>query len=302
MASCYVTVPSWGIEGPAHRERVAARARALCLLLGWDLVPSPLLDAWTPGWGTGLPVGEREADLQRALAHDAVYAACGGAGAIHLVPALLAAQPARPPLLIGYSDNTVLHACWLRRGWRGGVYTQLMDDPAFGRCGLSLPLLLRGEALELHHRRERSVRVLRPGGARGPLAAGCLSVLAGLAGTDAMPCLDGWILAVEDVDERPYRLDGYLAQLHLSGALDGLIGLVGGAFAHDRHRHDWGPTADEVLQSWAERLGVPCLSRLPFGHIEDHYALPQGRETELECAADGSWRLGFAQGGEASFG
>mgnify|MGYP002143168305 CR=1 FL=1 len=38
-----------------------------------------------------------------------------------------------------------------------------------------------GEALELHHRRERAVRVLRPGGARGPLAAGCLSVLAGLA-------------------------------------------------------------------------------------------------------------------------
>jgi len=208
-------------------------------------------------------------------------------------------SPARPgrqrragrARLIGFSDTTVLHACWRARGWAPTLYGTFGERTADSRQAASLGALLRGEPLLCSEASEPAVRVLRPGQAHGPLFAACLVVLANLVGTPAFPSLAGHILAIEDVNERPYSIDFALNQLYLSGSLDGIVGLIGGAFHHQIEADYGGPTVDEVLASWAARLSVPTLARLPFGHLDDQLVLPCGAPATLSASEDGRWQL-----------
>jgi muramoyltetrapeptide carboxypeptidase len=102
-----------------------------------------------------------------------------------------------------------------------------------------------------------------------------------------MPPLDGAILALEDIDEQPYQLDRSLEQLAQGGCLDGISGLVLGTFPISDPLGR-GPALEEVLGSWAQRLGVPCLAGLPFGHVADPLALPVGGSAELNIGGT-SW-------------
>ncbi len=288
----YACCPSYALRGPSEKAGNLAAARGLARRMGWRVVASPLLDRY-PGAGAWIESGAREADIGRALRHDVVWACRGGYGAVHLTGAVLAAQPRKRPLLIGYSDATVLHTLWWTRRWGEGYYGALPADLARTRAGTSLLALLRGGALARAPCTDASVRVLRAGEAEGPCFAACVSVLAGLCGTPAQPDLAGAVLAVEDIEESPYRVDFALAQLQASGALRGVRALVGGAFPHKQPDDYQGPTVDEILAGWGERLGVPVLARLPFGHMHDGLFLPVGRAVRLRAGADGSWELAF---------
>jgi muramoyltetrapeptide carboxypeptidase len=296
MATCYVTCPAYSIENPAKRARVLDGIQPVAAALGWEVVLSPQLERFVAhgGW---LPAAERIADIRRALEHDVVWACVGGYGSAHLVEALMAAEPARPPRLIGYSDITVLHACWRVRGWGEGIYTAV--PAGRGRTRDSIVACARGEAMRIAPASEAGVRVLRTGRASGRLHPACVSVLAGLVGTVAMPDLDGAILAVEDIGEQPFQIDFALWQLQRAGHLAGVRGLVGGAFQMKERVEPYGPSFDEVLAEWAQNLGVPAVTRVPFGHIDDGIALPVGRMAELRAEPGGDWGLTVLPRGEA---
>jgi muramoyltetrapeptide carboxypeptidase len=287
MATCYVCCPAYALEGPLKKARALESIEPIARELGMEVVPSPLMDR-NLGAGSWLPYEDRRKDIARALEHDLVWAVIGGYGSMHLVGDLMRAKPRRRPKLIGYSDITVLHACWRVRGWGESCYIAVPPREG-GRGTDTLLTLLRGEGYRRSGTVDAGVRVLRAGKARGRCLGACVSVLAGLSGTPAMPDLRGWILAIEDVDERPFQLDFALMQLQLAGALDGVVALVGGSFTH-KDRSDYeGPSIDEVLAEWAHRLRVPAISRLPFGHIDDGLAIPCGRRVELACDARGGW-------------
>jgi len=288
MATCYVTCPAYSIENPAKRARVLDSIQPVAAAMGWDLVVSPQLERFVAhgGW---LPAAERCADLRRALDHDVVWGCVGGYGSAHLVETLMAAEPTRPPRLIGYSDITILHACWRVRGWGEGLYTAV--PAGRGRTRDTLISLARGEGLRLSPATEAAVRVLRPGKAAGRIYPACVSVLAGLVGTPAMPDLGGTILAVEDIGEQPYQIDFALWQLQKAGHLQGVTGLVGGAFQLKERMEPYGPSFDEVLSEWAQHLAVPTITRLPFGHIDDGITLPVGRPADMRAEPGGDWNL-----------
>lgn len=291
----YVTCPSYAINNPRDRAGRLKPAQLWADAFGWEVVPSPLL-AHYHAPNSWLPVEDRAEDLRVALNHEIVWAARGGYAAIELVPALLAATPAKPPLLLGYSDITVLHACWAKRAWGPTLYGTFADQTADSRQAASLSAYLRGEQYRCDRATEPAVWVLRPGAVRAPIFAACLVVLANLCGTPAMPTLAGQILAIEDTDERPYAIDFALHQLHLAGALDRIVGLLGGSFYHTPQADYGGPSVDDILRIWAERLAVPALSRLPFGHMDDPMVVPIGVPAELDAAADGRWSLVWRAG------
>jgi muramoyltetrapeptide carboxypeptidase len=108
--------------------------------------------------------------------------------------------------------------------------------------------------------------------------------------------LRGNILAIEDIDERPYAIDFALHQMHLAGKLEGIAGLLCGSFHHQVAADYGGPTVDEILAGWAARLGVPAICRLPFGHLDDPLVLPSGLPVEVEAHADGRWQLHWPGG------
>ncbi len=89
-----------------------------------------------------------------------------------------------------------------------------------------LELLSGGRGLELA---PEGLTVLRAGEARGPLFGGTITQLVSSLGTPfAFDPPEGCILFLEEVSERPYRIDRMMTQLALSGLLAKARALVFG--------------------------------------------------------------------------
>jgi muramoyltetrapeptide carboxypeptidase len=286
---CYVTAPSWPARSPIEAGEFASLLQPIAEILGWEVRISPLVERAWAGHGAWSDPAARLADLRQAVRHDVVWALRGGFGCIQLLPGALKLK-AQHPAFCGYSDNSVMHALWWRNGWEEAFYTGKPPRNPRSRHLSSLLSLLRGEDLLCEPDEHPVVRPLRDGTAEGRLYVACLSVLARLCGTPLQPDLRGAILCVEDVDEKPYSVEFALQQLHLAGALRGIRGLVGGFFTYSEKSEYSGPHIDHVLAAWGERLGVPVIDRLPFGHLDDHLVLPTGRMAEL-AVRRGRWSL-----------
>jgi len=208
-----------------------------------------------------------------------VWAARGGYGATRLLPSLpLAALARADKALVGFSDVTALHLALAAHGGRsvhGPVVTTLPELPtaAVDRVLGLLAAPARPPA--------PLVGVpLVPGIAEGPLYGGCLALVVHLLGTPYLPSLRGAILFLEDVDERPYRLDRMWTHLRQAGALEGLAGVALGEFCGcDDPAGAF--TGAGLLGELAAELGVPVATGLPFGHGRDNRALPHGARARL---------------------
>jgi muramoyltetrapeptide carboxypeptidase len=223
----------------------------------------------------------------------AIFCARGGYGAMRILPAV---DPARfaeaPKTLVGFSDVTALHAALNRGGLvtvHGPVVTQLgrapddalrhleallfEDPPRPGAWGPPAP----GAGL-------LASRTVRPGRVTGPLLGGTLTILAHLAGTPWAPHLDGAILLLEDVGEKPYRIDRCLTQLRLAGALSRLAGVALGRFTDC---DDGGLLAVDVVREAVLALGVPAVEGLPVGHEDANFAVPLGAPATLVAPGPG---------------
>lgn len=289
IPTVYVTCPSWALEGPEDRAKITARAARGAAVLGARPVFSPLLECFSEpeSWLDG---DSRLDDVLSAFSHDVIWTARGGHGAIHLVPGIMAHPGDHAPLLIGYSDGTALQACWRARGWGETWYGSLLSVAQSGRGYDALAKLSRGEGMLRHRRTDPMVRANVPGQATGTLVVGCLSVFSWLTGTAAARPFTDCILAIEDLEITPFTADYCLHQLHQSGMLEGVRGLIGGGFT-DMLRVRTGVLVRDLIEEWAERLGVPAITDLPFGHIDDALVLPNGREVALSVAGDGNWSL-----------
>lgn len=293
----YLWCPAYPLASPAQVAATRARAMALVERTGHQLSDSPLLGELAPA-GAWLDATVRREDLRRALGHDLLLAARGGYGCIHLLPALAGVQ--RLPPLVGYSDLTVLHAAWRCEGTRrsgqpdwcadqgpglpaAGVYGFMPAVAAGPRALASTAAWLTGGSYPCDSRTCPEARVLHEGEAEGPLVPACLRVLASLVGTPVMPTLGGCLLALEDIDERPYQIDRDLEHLALTGALAGIRGLLFGRFPVVLPPGYGGPSVDDLLARWGARLGVPAVAGIPFGHEEDPLSLPCSRRMRLEA-------------------
>ena len=221
--------------------------------------------------------------LRDPEAHTA-WCARGGYGTTRLLTSLSQALQANPrkqdgpramhpkrPFIAGFSDVTAL-LCWAwthrgAPGVHGPVLTQLASVPLEDqqRAWDAIagepppPLEVAGDA--------SCVSV--GGSVEGRLIIGNLEVLRSLIGTPSMPSLDGCILALEEVGERPYRIDRALTHLHGSGALRGVRGVALGQFIgclEPEGTLSAGASALEVAHERLERLEVPVVSGFPFGH------------------------------------
>ena len=118
------------------------------------------------------------------------------------------------------------------------------------------------------------------GEAEGPLIGGNLTVLAHMAGTLALDFADGAVLFLEDVGERPYRLDRCLTQLKRAGMLKRVCGFVLGEFADCNPGPD-GVTVEEVMARNLAPLGVPIVTRYPAAHGRRNYPFLHGGNVAL---------------------
>jgi len=226
--------------------------------------------------------GRRQDELAAWLSSGlASVCARGGFGAMHLLPTL-PPRVLNPALLVGFSDITALHLGLQSRGvmsLHGPVVTQLGRQPphAVERLFRLMATPEPAPALE-------GTETFVPCVAEGRLVGGNLSLVASLVGTPYLPDLRGAVLLLEDVGERPYRLDRMWTQLKLAGALDAVAGIALGEFTGCEEKDAAGSSAD-VLRELAQALGKPCVAGFPVGHGEVNLAVPLGVRVRLDGPA-----------------
>jgi muramoyltetrapeptide carboxypeptidase len=217
----------------------------------------------------------------------ALLAVRGGYGSVQLLPELAAWQPQqRPKLFIGYSDNTSLLS-WLncQCGMTALFGPMIEGRLARGTPGYDEQSFLRfvqgnGAGFEL---RPSGVSVIKDGEASGPLYGGTLTQLTASMGTPyAFDPPQGYILFLEDVSERPYRLDRMLTQLRLGGLLARARALVFGEMrACDEASGS--PTARDVAANFAGDVPGPVIFGFPAGHTSGPcWTLPLGVRVRVE--------------------
>jgi muramoyltetrapeptide carboxypeptidase len=240
---------------------------------------------------------ERLASLQAALSSDVdvVWLARGGYGLGRIVSRLQV--PERMPRVVGFSDATALFCGLLRAGQlarcvHGPLVTTLAAEPEvmvdrvvdIVRGGLPPPLVglvsLAGpSALDVS----------------GPLFAGNVCVMASLCGTSSQPrfggAMSGAIVVLEEIGERPYRLDRMLTQLVDAGVFDGVAAIVVGHMTQCSEptatttaagtSRAPAPSPLEVIVDVLGPLQIPIVAGAPVGHEHPNAALPLGIKVRL---------------------
>jgi muramoyltetrapeptide carboxypeptidase len=223
----------------------------------------------------------------------ALFCARGGYGALRLLPRLEPPRLLHPPRwVVGFSDATVIHAALNRAGLAtvlGPLVSTLAAAPPQAREHLRK--LLFGGAEDRPFTEApapgagcAAAATVRPGRACGVLLGGSLTMLAHLCGTPWQPSMSGAVLFLEDVGEKPYRLDRYLTQLRLSGALDGVRGVCLGQFTDC---DDAGQSGAGTVRELVRALGVPAIEGVATGHEPMNLALPLGEVVTLAAPAPG---------------
>jgi muramoyltetrapeptide carboxypeptidase len=240
---------------------------------------------------TSGPAELRAASFVRAWSDPnvaAVIAVRGGYGSVQLLPELDGWDPGHnPKLFIGYSDNTSLMTWLTCRHQVPVIHGPMLEGRlAKGSDGYderSFTALVTGggEGLELA---PESLTMLVEGETAGPLYGGTMTQLCASLGTPyAFDPPEGCVLFLEDVNERPYRIDRMLMQLRLAGILGRASALV---FGEMRGCEEPGSSwkLKDLLPELLEDFAGPMAAGFPSGHTTGPcWSLPFGVRVRLRA-------------------
>jgi len=187
-----------------------------------------------------------------------------------------------PKWIVGFSDITALHV----ESVRAGVMSMHAPMVALLGRGCHADHCRWLEALETpaQPRRWAGLEVMHRGTARGTLFGGNLTVLHACAVTGRLRVPEDAILLLEDVTERPYRIDRMLTTLLVGGHLKNVRGVALGQFTECHPGAD-GVRVDRVLRDVLSELRVPVIAGLPVGHGLRNEPIVIGARATLEADA-----------------
>jgi muramoyltetrapeptide carboxypeptidase len=272
-------------SGPIPRERFDEGMAVLGSRYRFQYDPNRLYEV-----EQGFLAGSDEArlhELNTAIADPkcrAIFMARGGYGIARLLPFIdRDALQRNPKPLLGFSDGTGLLATWAQAGVasiHGPVVTQMGRLPAEDRDAVIRLLEDPAPGVLLS-----GLDDLIPGRVAGPLLGGNLEVFSRLLGTPFLPDLDGAVLFLEEIGERPYRIDRLLTHLDMAGVFSRVGAVVLGAFTNCDEPEggiEGSPTGLEVALERLHRLAIPVVCSEHFGHGNRNVPLPYGVMVELD--------------------
>jgi muramoyltetrapeptide carboxypeptidase len=249
-------------------------------LSGWQVeMPPDVLDC---RYGFAGPPAARAAALTQMWQRpdvDAIVCSRGGYGSNYLLPLLdFDALRAAPKAFVGYSDNTSLLLALDGAGIVTFHGPMVASDFSRGCVDeYSFLAALRGQPLEFDFPPASAVQSLVAGEARGPITGGCLSVVVTSIGTPWEIESAGKILFLEDVNEKPFRVDRMLMHLLLAGKFRGVRAVVFGAMLGCAPASLEEETLPQVIRRILGDLGIPIVLGFPSGHVErGNITLPFG--------------------------
>lgn len=239
-----------------------------------------------------------EDDLRLAALHEAavrndvdvIVAARGGYGLSRLLERIdydLLAGSGK--IFVGHSDFTALSLALLAKK-SYGTFAGPNAVFDFGAAEIDAYTIenffatLRSPQSEIHI----DASDCSPVDVSGTLWGGNLSLVASLVGTPYLPVVPGGILFLEDVAEHPYRVERMIYQLFHAGILQQQSALLLGDFSEYRLvPNDAGYDMESVVTHFRERLDIPVLTGLPFGHRRRKVTLPVGARCDLSATLTG---------------
>ncbi len=192
-----------------------------------------------------------------------------------------------PKIFVGFSDITSLQTAFLAQsgiisiaGPMAAVDFHSTSDPYteenFWRM-ITEPKPFGIVPLPSGHK----VNILKKGTGEGVLFGGNFANFVSLLGTPYFPKPDNKILLIEDVDEKPHRIDRMLNQLKLAGVFEKIYGVIAGQFTDCESTSKNAFTVEEVLEQYLGKLKVPVITNFPHGHTKHIASLPIGGKVRV---------------------
>ncbi len=211
----------------------------------------------------------------------AILTACGGYGAARILP-YLDTHKFSPKILLGYSDFTAINNYFLQRfNWvtfQGPCLAK--DFDTLSQRGIDSLVAALTQTNPLGKISSPEMISVCPGVAEGILVGGCLSLVSRMLGTPYQLNTDGKILFLEDVGEKPYRIDRMLTHLRQAGLFKQLKGLVFGPLKDTHHEVDY---LKDMTREWVGDLNIPVLFNFPSGHLSDSLTIPFGVNVKIDA-------------------
>ena len=215
----------------------------------------------------------------------AIFCTRGGFGSIQVLPHL---DPEvirlHPKIFVGYSDvsillNWLLQVCGIV-AFHGPMVAMEMARGLKGRSADFFWGTLLGEKRQW---KLKLAETIRPGAVEAEMVGGCLSAVVTTLATPYEIQTSGKMLFLEDIGEKPYRIERMLTHLKMAGKLDGIAGLVFGSFTDCEGE---GPRGiKEILWELFDDAPYPVLTGLAAGHGEENLLLPFGVRMVLDGKA-----------------
>jgi muramoyltetrapeptide carboxypeptidase len=214
----------------------------------------------------------------------AIFCSRAGYGSGRVLPLLEFSTLAQTPkIFLGFSDVTLLLNAFVQQAelvcFHGPVVAGQFAHSFSTRSRTHLLDLLTTGRGEEHL---AFPLTLREGMAEGRLLGGCLSVLVATLGTPFALDTRGAILFLEDVGEKPYRIDRMLTQLKQAGKLDGLAGVIFGEMSSCLGETNDPALLLSVIADLFADYSYPVGFGLPAGHNGENFALPLGINVRLD--------------------
>ncbi len=225
----------------------------------------------------------------------AIFFIRGGYGSIRLLPEIdYDLIRANPKILVGYSDATALfHALSKFSGLTSLFYGPMpgvdiwngfdrFAEVCFWRALTSTKPIGElptdeSEALILGKKKFESVTAKYIGGN--------LTVFSSICGTPYMIAAAGKAMIFEDIDEKPYRIDRYFAQLLASGMLEAAAAILLGQFTGcEADANANSLSMEEIIKDYFGKSKSPVVMNLPFGHVRRQWTIPFGAKLTITAA------------------
>lgn len=214
-----------------------------------------------------------------------VIAIRGGYGSVQTLPLLdpdVARRASKP--FIGYSDVTSLLTFLNCNCGMVAFHGPMLDGRLGGEIGYDRDTFVRAVTVKepLGELAPPGVDVIRPGEVSGPLFGGTLTQLLASIGTPfAFDPPVGHVLFIEEVGERPYRLDRMVTQLRQTGLLARAAGVVINELK-GCNEPGGPPSARAAMAGVFADFPGPVIIGFPSGHtVAPTMTLPLGITTRV---------------------
>lgn len=221
---------------------------------------------------------------------DAIFCLRGGYGSLRILDLIdYNTIYKNPKIFMGYSDITALLVAIAQKSelvtFHGPMLTTDFISPNFKDYTKDYMLKALTLPRPLGHiippRCEVPSMMLTAGNAEGELVGGNLSLLTALLGTAYEIDTRGKILFLEEIDEKPYRIDRMLTQLRLAGKLYDAEGIVLGQFTNCDLDSEDSLSLTEVFEDILIPLKKPIVKNVPIGHGKHKVTLPIGVKARI---------------------